>query len=138
MAWISYRLHCVSIAGRHLIVEVLIESLWDVKDRGTRWTCHLHLHLHPSHAWMLDSSCLDAAWMLDSNSCCWRSVQPDKLLQLWGGSHPTTCLLLLNNLHLALLLLSLLNKLCLLLLRQLHLLLRVVALLNVSEDGTLS
>ena len=124
MAWISHRLHCVSIAGHHLIVEVLIESLRDVKDRGTRWTSNLHLHLHPSHG-----------WMLDCNSSCWRSMQPDKLLQLWGGSHPW---LLLNNLHLALLLLSLLLNMLCLLLRHLHLLLRVVALLNVSEDGTLS
>ena len=128
MAWTYYRLHCVSIAGRHLVVEVLIESLWDVKDRGTRWTSNLHLHLHPSHA-----------WMLDCNSSCWRSMQPDKLLKLWGGIHPTSSclLLLLNNLHLALLLLSLLLLLRLLLWHW-HLLLRVVALLNVSEDGTLS
>ena len=126
---ISYRLHCVSITGCHLIVEVLIETLWDVKDGGTRWTSNLHLHLHPSHGWMLDCC-----------SSCWRSVQPDKLLQLWGGSHPwlLLLLLLLNNLHLALLLLSLLLNMLCLLLRHLHLLLRVVALLNVSEDGTLS
>ena len=125
MAWIAYRLHRVGIAGCHLIVEVLIETLRDVKDRGTRWSCHLHLHLHSSHAWVLDCS----------YRSCRGSVHPDKLLQLWGGSHPW---LLLNNLHLALLLLSLLLNMLCLLLRHLHLRLRVVALLNVSEDGTLS
>ena len=58
-------------------------------------------------------------------------MHPDKLLQLWGGSHHSSLLLLLlDNLHLALL-----NMLLLLL--HLHLLLRLTALLNMSEDGTL-
>ena len=62
-------------------------------------------------------------------------MHPDKLLQLWGGSHPSSwLLLLLNNLHLSLLL----SLLTMLLLLHLHLLLQVTALLNVSEDGTLS
>ena len=62
-----------------------------------------------------------------------RSMHPDKLLQLWGGSHHSSLLLLLlDNLHLALL-----NMLLLLLLLHLHLLLRLTALLNMSEDGTL-
>ena len=66
-------------------------------------------------------------------------MHPDKLLQLWGGSHPSSwLLLLLNNLHLSLLLSLLTMLLLLLLLLHLHLLLRVTALLNVSEDGTLS
>ena len=114
MAWISYRLHRVGIAGCNLIVEVLVETLRDVKDRGTGWS--RHLHLHPSQAWVLDCS----------YSSRRGSVHPDKLLQLWGGSHPASwlLLLLLNNLQLLLLLLllSLLTMLLLLLLH-LHLLL---------------
>ena len=58
-------------------------------------------------------------------------MHPDKLLQLWGGSHHSSLLLLLDNLHLALL------NMLLLLLLHLHLLLRLTALLNMSEDGTL-
>ena len=59
-------------------------------------------------------------------------MHPDKLLQLWRGSHHSSLLLLLlDNLHLALL------NMLLLLLLHLHLLLRLTALLNMSEDGTL-
>ena len=104
-------MHCVDIAGCCLVVEVLIESLRDVKDGGARWACNLHLHT--SHAWVLHCS----------YSSCRGSMHPDKLLQLWGGSHHSSwlmlLLLLLNNLHLSLLL-SLLTMLLLLLL---HLLL---------------
>ena len=106
-------MHCVDIAGCCLVVEVLIESLRDVKDGGARRARTLHLHLHASHAWVLRCS----------YSSCWGSMHPDKLLQLWGGSHHSSwlmlLLLLLNNLHLSLLL-SLLTMLLLLLL---HLLL---------------
>ena len=105
----SYRLHCVGKAGCCLVVEVLIESLRDVKDGGARWARNLHLHLHASHAWVLHCS----------YSSCRGSMHPDKLLQLWGGSHTSSwLLLLLNNLHLSLLL-----SLTLLLLLLLHLLL---------------
>ena len=86
-------MHCVDIAGCCLVVEVLIESLRDVKDGGARRA--RNLHLHASHAWVLRCS----------YSSCWGSMHPDKLLQLWGGRHPTSwLLLLLNNLHLSLLL----------------------------------
>ena len=90
-----------------MVVEVLIESLRDVKDRGA---CRArNLHLHASHAWVLHCS----------YSSCRGSMHPDKLLQLWGGSHHSSwlmlLLLLLNNLHLSLLL-SLLTMLLLLLL----------------------
>ena len=100
-------MHCVGIAGCCLVVEVLIESLRDVKDGGARRARNLHLHLHASHAWVLRCS----------YSSCRGSMHPDKLLQLWGGSHPSSwlmllLLLLLNNLHLSLLL-SLLTMLLL-------------------------
>ena len=106
-----------------MVVEVLIETFRNVKNW---WTCRPgQLHLDPGHAWVLD-------W--------WgRSMHPDKLLQLWGGSHHSSLLLLLllllDNLHLALL--NMLLLLLLLLLLHLHLLLRLTALLNMSEDGTL-
>ena len=114
MAWTSYRLHSVGIAGCNLIVEVLVETLRYVKDRGTGWS--RHLHLHPSQARVLDCS----------YSSRRGSMHPDKLLQLWGGSHPASwllLLLLLNNLQLLLLLLLLSLLTMLLLLLHLHLLL---------------